>query len=145
MFEKIKHKFTKNNSFVLFFLIFLSIPIIIGVSLGTGRAWYDVISIISIFYIGIPILIIIFTINNNGMIKKIISNFKFKEVKKIKREKISSSEEVKMKILGLDSDASEKKKSWNKSNILFISISLIIFGVLILLCTIPSLIIFTLK
>ena len=79
MFKNIKKLLTKNNLFIISFFIFISIPIIIAISLATDKKWYDTMSILSVFYIGIPILILIYTMNEKGLIRKSLELFKFKE------------------------------------------------------------------
>lgn len=136
-------KFNKNNMFFIGFFIFISIPIIIGFIFGAGRLWYDVISIVSIFYIGLPILMLIFTMNEKGWIRKTIGLFKFKEMKDMKNNHLSPEEEKKIKAFKLKEEEAKNPKLQVDS--VFISIALIIYGLLLLLITTPSLILFLIK
>ncbi|MGL6125336.1 MAG: hypothetical protein ACRC1F_02475 [Metamycoplasmataceae bacterium] len=136
----IKSKFNRSNLLVISFLIFLSIAVIVSVILGTERAWFDVISIVSIFYIGIPILILIFTKGGKGFVRKTWDLFKFKEIKNIKRQQFTIEEEKKLRILSAENNIEEHPIS--KFDMGFISIILIIYGFLLLIITIPSLILF---
>ncbi|MGL5733135.1 MAG: hypothetical protein ACRCXE_03625, partial [Metamycoplasmataceae bacterium] len=99
---KLKQKLTKSNVFVISFFVFLSLAIILAVILGTNRLWFDVISVVSIFYIGIPILTLIFSAKEKGLVRKIVDLFKFKEMKEIKKSKLSSNEEKKLKVFSLE-------------------------------------------
>lgn len=145
MFKNIKKLLTKNNLFIISFFIFISIPIIIAISLATDKKWYDTMSILSVFYIGIPILILIYTMNEKGLIRKSLELFKFKETKELRRKKLSSLEEEKLKVLNIETNIKEKKTIKNKNDIIFISLILITYGLLLLISSVPSLIIFTIK
>ncbi len=138
-----KKKWNKNNIFVISFFIFISIPIIIGVTLGFEKLWFDVMSIISIFYISIPILVLIFTMNDKGVIRKTIDLFKFKEMKESKNKHLSAAEKEKIKFFNIKEEKTKKPK--NKSDLIFISSILIIYGILLLVSTLPSLILFAIK
>ncbi|MDK2819719.1 MAG: hypothetical protein KFW07_02680 [Mycoplasmataceae bacterium] len=137
----IKSKINMNNIFFVSFFVFASIAIILGISFGTKREWYDVTSIVSIFYIGCPILILIFTINEKSFIRKTLSLFKFKEYSDSKKQKLTPQEEIKLKIFNVDlkDDSHTPKKN---GDLIFISIFLISYGVLLLMISIPSLIMF---
>lgn len=145
MFKNIKKLLTKNNLFIISFFIFISIPIIIAISLATDKKWYDTMSILSVFYVGIPILILIYTMNEKGLIRKSLELFKFKETKELRRKKLSSLEEEKLKVLNIETNIKEKKTIKNKNDIIFISLILITYGLLLLISSVPSLIIFTIK
>ncbi len=135
--------FNKNNIFVISFFIFISIPIIIGVTLGAKKLWFDVLSIVAVFYISIPILIIIFTMNEKGLVRKTLDLFKFKEMKEVKNKHLSAIEKEKIKAFELEKEKEKKPKS--RSDIVFILIILIIYGILLLISALPSLILFSIK
>ncbi len=139
----IKRKCNKSNLLIISFFIFVSIAVIIGVSLGTKRWWFDVISIISIFYITLPILAMIFTMGGKGIFRKGFDLFKFKEIKNINKNKFTPSEQKQLKVLDLQEE--ETKIPKDNSDLIFISIILIIYGMLLLLISMPSLILFSIK
>lgn len=141
--NKIKEKFNKNNILVISFFIFISLAIIIGVTLGTKRLWFDVISIVSIFYIGLPILVLIFKISERGFIRKTVDLFKFKEMKNMKRQQFTAEEEKKMQAFSLKDK--ESKSTTYQVDLIFVSSILIAYGLLLLIITIPSLILFSIK
>ena len=141
--KKLKSIINMNIVFFVSFFIFASIAIIIGISFGTKREWYDVTSIVSIFYIGCPILILIFTLNEKSFVKKVFHLFKFKEYKDTKKQKFTPQEEVKLKIFNVNLKDDSHVQTKNQDLIL-ISIFLISYGVLLLLISIPSLIMFVL-
>ncbi|MGL5205071.1 MAG: hypothetical protein ACRC9F_00940 [Metamycoplasmataceae bacterium] len=143
IYNKLKQKFTKNNVFVISFFVFLSIAIIVGVILGTNRYWFDVISVVSIFYIGIPILTLIFSAQEKGLIRRIIDLFKFKEMKELKKNKLTLEEEKKFKVFSLETD--KKKPFISHTDLIFVSSVLMFYGLLLLMITIPSLILFSIK
>ncbi len=140
----IKRKCNKSNLLIISFFIFISISIIIGVSLGTNRLWFDVISIVSIFYITLPILAMIFTMGGKGIFRKAFDLFKFKEVKNISKSKFTPSEQEKLRVLDLQEEEKTKLTKDN-SDLVFISVILIIYGILLLLISLPSLILFSIK
>ncbi|MGL5590712.1 MAG: hypothetical protein ACRDCJ_02650 [Metamycoplasmataceae bacterium] len=141
--NKIKREFTKNNVFVISFFVFLSLAIILAVIFSTDRLWFDVISVVSIFYICIPILILIFSTRDKGLVRRIIDLFKFKEMKEMKKNKLTSEEEKKLKVFSLENK--EKKPMISRDDLIFISLILMFYGILLLMITIPSLILFSIK
>ncbi|MGL5205793.1 MAG: hypothetical protein ACRC7B_02655 [Metamycoplasmataceae bacterium] len=143
IFYKLKQKFTKNNVFVISFFVFLSLAIILAIILSTNRLWFDVISIVSIFYIGIPILTLIFSSREKGLVSKIVDLFKFKEMKEMKKDKLTLDEEKKLKVFLLEEE--NKKPIISRDDLIFISLVLMFYGILLLMITIPSLILFSIK
>ncbi len=137
--EYLKKKINKNNMLIISFFIFISIPIIIGLSLGLKREWFDVISITSIFYILLPILSMIFSLGEKGIFRKALDLFKFKEIKEMKSKSFTEAEKKQLKAFDMANEE-EKKKNSDNSNVFFISITLMIYGLILLLITIPSLI-----
>ncbi|MGL5733173.1 MAG: hypothetical protein ACRCXE_03820, partial [Metamycoplasmataceae bacterium] len=123
--------------------VFLSLAIILAVILGTNRLWFDVISVVSIFYIGIPILTLIFSAKEKGLVRKIVDLFKFKEMKEIKKSKLSSNEEKKLEVFSLKEE--EKKPMISRDDLIFVSSVLMFYGIFLLLITIPSLILFSIN
>ncbi|MGL5617887.1 MAG: hypothetical protein ACRCWU_02385 [Metamycoplasmataceae bacterium] len=140
---KLRLKFTKNNVFVISFFVFLSIAIILAFILITDRIWFDVISVVSIFYISIPILALIFFKKEKGLVRKIIDLFKFKEMKEIKKSKLTPNEKKKFEVFSLEEE--EKKPIISHDDLIFVSLVLMFYGILLLIITIPSLILFSIN
>ena len=105
----IKQKFNKNNMLAISFSIFISIAIIIGVSLGTKRLWFDIVSIIAIFYITLPMLTMIFAMGGKGVIRKTLDLFKFKEIKNMNKKNFTESEQKQLKALDMSEEQQENK------------------------------------
>lgn len=143
MFKNFKKNLSKYNLLIISFLIFISIPIIISVSILTTRKWFDIMSILSIFYICVPTLLIIYKMNSKGSMKKIINNFR---VKTKEKENFTHSELEKMSALNINNNSIEVAKNKNKNqDVIFISAVLIFYGLLLLISSAPSLIIWSMQ
>jgi hypothetical protein len=81
----------------------------------------------------------IFSLGEKGIFRKALDLFKFKEIKEMKSKSFTEAEKKQLKAFDMANEE-EKKKNSDNSNVFFISITLMIYGLILLLITIPSLI-----
>lgn len=135
-FNWIKKNLSLKNLLICLSYMFLTFPFLMLFIFGLKKTWYDGLSVASIFYIGISLLSIIFHFAQFKTFSKIKNLF---VVKKENNEKLTKMEKQQMRILNVKYDKLEEEKKVNDSSISFISIILLIYGLILLIISLPFL------
>ncbi|MBR2055884.1 MAG: hypothetical protein IJ970_02465 [Mycoplasmataceae bacterium] len=124
----------KNILFCLVISLFcIPLPLIFVFSLN--KKWYDGLSVSALLYILLGMLILIFDFAKFQPFKKLKTLFK---IKKENSEQFTNFEKIQMKALDISLNNKEKnEKIINKQRIIFVSIFMIIFGIILLFVSIP--------
>lgn len=133
----LKTKIKLNIKDVLFALPFIlfTIPIILIYLFVLKRRWFDGLSIAAVFFIGISLLCIFF---NKAKFNHFLKIKNFFIIKKENKEEFTKFEKQQMNLLNINFKKNFKHKKKNKS--LIFHFTLLIYGIIILIISIPFLI-----
>lgn len=135
--KKINSFFKKFNSISIIMLmigLFCTIPVMIIFVFGLNKKWYDGLSVCGAFYIGISILCFIFDYGKFNHWSKIKNIF---VIKTNKTNNLTEFEKKQMKILNVKYDKTDDEKK--KHNYYHVFIIWLIFGITILIISLPFL------
>ncbi|MBR3832294.1 MAG: hypothetical protein IKJ72_01540 [Mycoplasmataceae bacterium] len=134
----IKNYFKIKNILFCLVISLFCIPLILIFVFSLNKKWYDGMSVSALLYILFGILILIFDFAKFQPFKKLKTFFK---IKKENSEQFTNWEKTQMKVLDISFSNKENKekneKLINKQTIIFVSIFMIIFGIILLFVSIP--------
>lgn len=141
----LEKKFKKNNLIINYFNLKNLIYIFCFVSIITtstvlifvyalNREWFDGLSVSAILCIGISLLAIIFKFSEFKTIHKLKAIF---EIKKENKEYFTKLEQKQMNILNISFKRNKEKR--DKKHFYFIFLSILTYGIVILLISLPFL------
>ncbi len=139
-----KEYFTLQNILIALGTTIFIIPLILLFIYVANRSWYDALSVGSIIYFLLGLLIIIFNIAEFKTLTKLKGLF---AIKKENKEELTSFEKAQMKALNLNKDAEEKvesdfKKQKRKAMFRFVAVFMMILGVILLSISLPFVLIY---
>lgn len=132
----LKKYFNFKNIFWASFWLLFSIAFIMLYIYGINKKWYDGMSVCGMIYALLGLLMIILDIAKFDTWYKLKKLF---QIKKENNEELTKFEKQQMKILNLKDDEEERKIKKEKSKITrrFVAYSMIIFGLIILIISLP--------
>lgn len=137
----IKNWIKRNcNSFTIILtlsLLLLTIPLVLVFVFVLNRTWADGLTVASIIYIGVGLLIIIFTIAQFKTITKIRGLF---QIKKENKEDFTKLEKAQMQVLNISLKSKKESSSRKQLFPYLMGTMFLIYGIIILLIGLPFII-----
>ncbi len=137
-FKFFKNKYLTLKNFILAFICSLFVlPFVLIFEFVLNKKWFDGMSVVAIIYICLGFLIIVFSIAEFKTWTKFKNLF---AIKKENNEQFSNFEKMQMKILNIDNNVKEDDevtKSKRKDVFRFVAVFMIIFGIILLIVSLP--------
>ena len=137
-FRNYKKYFNLSNLIIFVVGILFTIPFVLVFVFALNKSWYDGLSVAGAIYIGVSLLAIIFNFAQFKHFQKIKDFF---VIKKEDKQPLTKFEREQMRILGVRYDQVEPKEKAQKDlkKSYFLALTFLIYGLIILIISLPFL------